>query len=323
MTDDPRSPEGYGHVPVLRDRMVGLLAPALAEPGAILVDGTLGLGGHSAAVLAEIATCRIVGIDRDPQALAQARVRLAPWADRITFVHAVYDALPDVLDELGIPAVQGILFDLGVSSMQLDLAERGFAYAQDAALDMRMDMESDGATAADILNSYSESELTRILRDYGEERYARRIASRIVDARQRQPWTTSAPLVELIRDAIPAPARRTGGNPAKRTFQALRIEVNDELRVLERAIPAALAQLAVGGRLVAMSYHSLEDRIVKRALAPGLHPDVPQGLPIVPEHLKPWLRDLTRGALKADEAEIDANPRSASVRVRAVERIAA
>lgn len=323
MTDDPRSPEGYGHVPVLRDRIVGLLAPALAEPGAILVDGTLGLGGHSAAVLAEIATCRIVGVDRDPHALAIARERLAPWADRITFVHAVYDALPDVLDELGIPAVQGILFDLGVSSMQLDRADRGFAYAQDADLDMRMDAESDAPTAADILNSYSESELTRILRDYGEERYARRIASRIVQARRQRPWTTSAPLVELIRDAIPAPARRTGGNPAKRTFQALRIEVNDELRVLERAIPAALARLAVGGRLVAMSYHSLEDRIVKRAITPGLHPDVPQGLPIIPEHLRPWLLDLTRGALKADEVEIESNPRSASVRVRAVERIAA
>lgn len=323
MADNPLTRDGFGHVPVLRERIVGLLAPALATPGAILVDATLGLGGHSAAVLAQIATCRVVGLDRDPEALAFARERLAPWADRVTLVHAVYDELPDVLDDLGIPRVRGILFDLGVSSMQLDRAERGFAYAADAPLDMRMDPEADTATAAEILNTYPVAELTRILRDYGEERYARRIAERIVAAREEQPWQTSSRLVDLVRDAIPAPARRTGGNPAKRTFQALRIEVNDELRVLERAIPAALDRLEVGGRLVAMSYHSLEDRIVKRALQPGLHPDVPQGLPVVPDHLAPWLSDISRGSVKADEAEIEANPRSASVRVRAVERIAA
>jgi S-adenosyl-methyltransferase MraW len=207
--------------------------------------------------------------------------------------------------------------------MQLDRADRGFAYAQDAPLDMRMDPESDLPTAAQVLNTYPVGELTRILREYGEERYARRIAERIVAAREVQPWMMSARLVDLVRDAIPAPARRTGGNPAKRTFQALRIEVNDELRVLERAIPAGLDKLSPGGRLVVMSYQSLEDRIVKRAMRPGLHPDVPQGLPVVPDHLKPWLRDLTRGAVKADDAEISENPRSASVRVRAVERIAA
>ncbi len=323
MTDDSSSQEGIGHVPVLRDRIVALLAPALQTPGAVLVDATLGLGGHSAAVLAQIATCRLVGLDRDRHALTIAEQRLAPWADRITLVHAIYDELPEVLDDLGIGPVQGILFDLGVSSMQLDRADRGFAYAQDAPLDMRMDPESDLPTAAQVLNTYPVGELTRILREYGEERYARRIAERIVAAREVQPWMMSARLVDLVRDAIPAPARRTGGNPAKRTFQALRIEVNDELRVLERAIPAGLDKLSPGGRLVVMSYQSLEDRIVKRAMRPGLHPDVPQGLPVVPDHLKPWLRDLTRGAVKADDAEISENPRSASVRVRAVERIAA
>lgn len=323
MADAPSTQEGFGHVPVLRDRIVALLAPALDEPGSVLVDATLGLGGHSAAVLAEIATCRVVGLDRDPLALDLARTRLAPWADRITLVHAVYDELPHVLADLGIGPVQGILFDLGVSSMQLDRAERGFAYSQDAPLDMRMDPHRDSVTAAEILNTYPVPELTRILREYGEERYARRIAERIVAAREQEPWVTSARLVELVRQAIPAPARRTGGNPAKRTFQALRIEVNDELGVLERAIPRALDSLDVEGRLVVMSYHSLEDRIVKRALQPGLHPEVPEGLPIVPDHLAPWLRDLTRGSQKADERETSINPRSASVRVRAVERIAA
>lgn len=323
MTDAASTQEGFGHVPVLRDRIVALLAPALSAPGAVLVDATLGLGGHSAAVLAEVATCRVIGLDRDPIALDLAEQRLAPFADRITLVHAVYDALPEVLDDLQIGPVQGILFDLGVSSMQLDRVERGFAYAQDAALDMRMDPHSEVSTAAQILNTYPVGELTRILRDYGEERYARRIAERIVAAREVQPWETSARLVDLVRDAIPAPARRTGGNPAKRTFQALRIEVNDELRVLQRAIPSALESLAVGGRLVVMSYHSLEDRLVKRAMQPGLHPEVPQGLPVVPDHLRPWLRDLVRGSQKADEAEIASNPRAASVRVRAVERIAA
>jgi 16S rRNA (cytosine1402-N4)-methyltransferase len=321
-THTPMEGERIGHVPVLRDRIVGLLAPALAQPGAVLVDATLGLGGHSAAVLAQTSDCRLIGLDRDEQALEIAHKRLSDWADRITLVHAVYDELPEVLADLGIGPVQGILFDLGVSSMQLDRAERGFAYAQDAPLDMRMD-PSVGFTAADILNSYSLNDLTRILREYGEERYARRIAQRIVAARESSPWTTSARLVELVRDAIPAPARRTGGHPAKRTFQALRIEVNDELRVLQRAIPAALDSLDVGGRLIAMSYQSLEDRIVKRALTPGLHPVVPQGLPVIPDYLKPWLRDLTRGSEKADPAEIARNPRAASVRVRAVERIAA
>lgn len=311
------------HVPVMRDRVVALLAPALREPGSVFVDATLGLGGHSAAVLSEVPTCRLVGIDRDTAALEIARERLAPFGDRITLVHAVYDRMPEVLASLGIAEVQGILFDLGVSSMQLDQAERGFAYAQDAPLDMRMDA-SEGMTAADVLNTYSVDDLTRILRTYGEERFARRIAERIVAERDVEPWTTSSRLVDVVRGAIPMKVQRTSpGNPAKRTFQALRIEVNDELGVLERAIPAALGCLSVGGRMVVMSYQSLEDTIVKRVVQAGATTSAPRDLPVVPDSMKPWLRLVTRGAEKASPEEISSNPRSQSVRVRAVERMAA
>jgi len=311
---------GPVHVPVMRDRVVALLAPALTEPGAVFVDATVGLGGHSAAVLESIPTCRLVGLDRDTAALEIAGERLAAWSDRVTLVHAVYDAMPEVLADLGIASVQGILFDLGVSSMQLDESERGFAYAVDAPLDMRMDT-STGLTAADVLNTYSVDDLIRILREYGEERFARRIAERIVAER---PWTTSARLVEVVRESIPMKVQRTSpGNPAKRTFQALRIEVNDELGVLERAIPAALDCLAVGGRMVVMSYQSLEDKIVKQVFTAGASDSAPRDLPVVPDSMKPWLRLITRGAEKASQDEISINPRSQSVRVRAVERVAA
>jgi 16S rRNA (cytosine1402-N4)-methyltransferase len=310
------------HVPVLLDRVIALLAPALHEPGAVLVDATLGLGGHAERALQTFPQMHLLGLDRDREALRLSSERLAPFAERTTLVHAVYDELPDVLGGLGIGHVQGVLFDLGVSSMQLDEAERGFSYAHDAPLDMRMD-QTDGLTAADIVNTYSTAELARVLREYGEERFAGRIADRIVRARTQVPFTTSARLVDLVRDAIPAATRRTGGNPAKRTFQALRVEVNGELDVLRAAIPAALGALAVTGRIVVMSYQSLEDRIVKRALAQGAHPDVPANLPVIPDSMKPWLRLLTRGAETASEAEIDMNPRAASVRVRAAERIAA
>ena len=238
----------------------------------------------------------------------------------MTLVHAVYDELPAVLRDLGLDRVQGILFDLGVSSMQLDEAERGFAYAQDAPLDMRMDQTS-GITAAEVLNTYSAADLTRVLRQYGEEKFASRIAARIVVERKVEPFTTSARLVDLIRSCIPAPARRTGGNPAKRTFQALRIEVNGELDTLRRALPAALESLAIGGRIVVMSYQSLEDRIVKHVLAAGARSSVPVDLPVVPDEYRPWLRLLTRGAEVADAEEIEQNPRAASVRVRAAEKV--
>ncbi len=303
------------HIPVMSERIVALLAPALQAPGAVLVDATLGLGGHSRALLEQCPQARLVGIDRDPAALEVASDRLAPMADRTTLVHAVYDELPAVLRRLGLPSVHGVLFDLGVSSMQLDEAERGFAYSYDAPLDMRMDATAE-LTAADVLNTYPENELARILRVYGEERFARRIAQQVV---ARRPLHTSAELVEVIRAAIPAAAQRTGGHPAKRTFQALRIEVNDELGALERALPAAVDALAVHGRIVVMSYQSLEDRITKRVLAARTVDDVPADLPVPGRG--PELRLLTRGAERPTDRELAANPRSAPARVRAAERL--
>jgi len=308
------------HVPVLLDRVVALLAPALDHEDAVLVDATLGLGGHAEAVLARCELARIVGIDRDTTALAMASERLAPFGGRFTGVHAVYDEIPDVLDDLGLPAVDAVLFDLGVSSLQLDVTERGFAYREDAPLDMRMDGTT-GPTAADVLNTYTAADLSRILRKYGEERFARVIANAVVRSRETTPFTTSARLVELLYDVIPAPARRTGGHPAKRTFQALRMEVNDELATLRRAIPAAIDVLAVGGRVVVESYHSLEDRLVKQAFAAGATSHVPPDMPFVPAGHEPELRLVTRGAERADETETEHNPRAASVRLRAVERV--
>jgi 16S rRNA (cytosine1402-N4)-methyltransferase len=308
------------HVPVLLDRVVALVAPPLQQPGSVLVDATLGLGGHTEAVLTRCPEAHVIGVDRDTHALELAGRRLEPFAGRTTLVHAVYDEIPEVLAELGHDHVDGVLFDLGVSSMQLDVRERGFAYAEDAPLDMRMN-DTEGQTAADVLNTYPVEELARILKWYGEERFARRIAESIVRERDREPFTRSARLVELIREAIPAPARRTGGHPAKRTFQALRIEVNDELSVLRRALPGAIDAIGVGGRVVVMSYHSLEDRLVKQAFVEHTRSDLPPDLPFVPEGHEPPLRQITRGAEKASADEIEQNPRAASVRLRAVERV--
>ena len=309
------------HVPVLLDRVVALLAPALEHEGAVMVDATLGLGGHSEAVLTRSPRTRVIGIDRDPQALAMASERLAPYGDRFTGVHAVYDELPEVLDELGLDHVDAVLFDLGVSSMQLDVRERGFAYAEDAPLDMRMD-KTTGRTAADVLNTYSAADLTRVLREYGEEKFARKIAAAIVREREVEPFTDSARLVELLYAEIPAPARRTGGHPAKRTFQALRMEVNDELAVLRRALPAAIDSIGTGGRVVVESYHSLEDRLVKQAFTAATRSEVPEDLPFIPEGSEPAFRLVTRGSEKASPDEIAENPRAASVRLRAIERVA-
>ncbi len=308
------------HVPVLLDRCVELLAPALAAPDAVLVDVTLGMGGHCEALLTRIPHLRVVGLDRDPQAIALAGARLAPFGERFTAVHAIYDdVLTVVQDVVGHP-VQGLLADLGVSSLQLDEVERGFSYAHDAPLDMRMDATT-GITAAEVLNTYAEAELVRILREYGEERFAQRIARGVLAARGRAPLARTAELVSIVRAAIPAAARQTGGNPAKRTFQALRIEVNGELATLERFLPDALETLAVGGRVVVMSYQSLEDRLVKQALARGARSSAPEGLPVEPATHRPYLELLTRGAEQADGAELEANPRSASVRLRAAERL--
>ncbi|XKJ39286.1 16S rRNA (cytosine(1402)-N(4))-methyltransferase RsmH [Streptomyces sp. 147326] len=308
------------HVPVMLQRCLDLLAPALERPGAVVVDCTLGLGGHSEALLTRFPEARLIGLDRDKEALRLSGERLAPFGDRATLVHAIYADLAEVLDGLGIPAVQGILFDLGVSSMQLDEADRGFAYAQDAPLDMRMD-QTTGISAAEVLNTYAPGELVRILRQYGEEKQAKRIVSAVVRERDKEPFTNSARLVELIRDSLPQAAKRTGGNPAKRTFQALRIEVNGELSGLEKAIPAAVDRIAVGGRIAVLSYHSLEDRLVKQVFAAGAASTAPPGLPVVPEKYQPKLKLLTRGAELPTEEEIAENRRAAPARFRGVERI--
>jgi len=310
------------HVPVLLERVTELLGPALAADGAVLVDATLGLAGHSLALLQAHPGLRLVGLDRDPDARAEAarRIEAAGFADRATLVPAVFDELPDVLDRLGLTEVQGVLFDLGVSSLQLDRPDRGFSYSADAPLDMRMDPEAP-RTAADVVNTYSSGDLTRVLRVYGEERFARRIAAAITRERDREPFTRTGRLAELVRDAIPAATRRTGGHPAKRTFQALRIEVNDELGVLERALPAALDALAVGGRIVVITFHSLEDRIVKQTLAAGAADRTPPGMPVPLPELAPVLRLLTRGGEAPSDAETAGNPRAASARIRAAERI--
>jgi 16S rRNA (cytosine1402-N4)-methyltransferase len=253
-------------------------------------------------------------------ALARSGERLTRFAGRTHLVHAVYDRMPEVLDELGLPGVDGVLFDLGVSSMQLDVAERGFSYSLDAPLDMRMDPDEQ-LTAAQVVNGYPVPQLARVLREYGEERFALRVAQAIDRARRTAPLNSTAQLAELVRNAIPAATRRHGGHPAKRTFQALRIEVNGELDALRRAVPAALDALELGGRIVVLSYHSLEDRIVKQALAALAADSTPAGLPVALADRGPQLRLLTRGGEAAAPAEIDANPRAASVRLRAAERI--
>jgi 16S rRNA (cytosine1402-N4)-methyltransferase len=310
------------HVPVLLDRVTELLAPALSAAGAVLVDCTLGLAGHSLALLGAHPQLRLIGLDRDPDARAEAarRIEAAGHTDRATLVPAVFDELPEVLDRLGIDEVQGVLFDLGVSSLQLDRPTRGFSYSADAPLDMRMD-PSTPRTAADVVNTYSRTELARVLRVYGEERFAARIAAAIERERAREPFTSTARLAEVVRAAIPAATRRTGGHPAKRAFQALRIEVNDELGVLTRALPAAIDALAVGGRVVVITFHSLEDRIVKQTLAAEATDRTPPEMPVpMPEHA-PVLRLVTRGGEAPGADEVAVNPRAASARVRAAERI--
>lgn len=308
------------HVPVLLERVLELLAPALAEPGAVVVDANLGLGGHSEALLAAHPGLHLVGIDRDPFAIDYSTRRLAPYADRISLVHASSDELPEVLARTGHGRIDGVLFDLGVSSPQLDEAGRGFAYSYEAPLDMRMD-STQGLTAEQVVNTYSVGELTRILREYGEERFAPRVAGRIVQERARKGITSTLRLAEIVRDAIPAATRRTGGNPAKRTFQALRIEVNAELSALSAALPAALDALTLGGRAVVLSYHSLEDRLTKQALVARTKDTSPPGLPVPLTAHQPRFRLLTRGAELPTEEEVARNPRAASARLRAAERI--
>ena len=309
-----------GHLPVMVEEVLALFEPALRPRGAILVDATLGRAGHARALLAAHPGLALIGVDTDTQALEESRRLLAPYSDRVTLAHAVYDQIPELLSRRGDQRVQGILFDLGVSSPQLDDPARGFAYSYDAPLDMRMD-QTRALTAAEVLNTYPAGQLARILRDYGEERFARRIADAVVRERARAPLSTTSQLAEIVRDSIPAPARRTGGHPAKRTFQALRIEVNGELDALHAALPGALDRLAVGGRIVVLAYHSLEDRAVKTALATAAADTTPPGLPVPLESARPEFRLLTRGAQRPPAAELARNPRAAPARLRAAERI--
>ncbi|MGV0791030.1 16S rRNA (cytosine(1402)-N(4))-methyltransferase RsmH [Mycolicibacterium sp. XJ1819] len=331
MAQESRNPHDHGHIPVLIDRCVELLKPALTRhspdgAGAVLVDATLGAGGHAERFLTELPGLRLIGLDRDPDALWIAGERLTRFGDRVLLVRTRYDGIASVLADSGSWAgsepllVDGVLFDLGVSSMQLDRSERGFSYAADAPLDMRMDRDAD-LTAAEVVNTYDEKALTRVLRDFGDEKFAGRIAAHIVRRRARQPFSTTGELVELLYQAIPAPARRTGGHPAKRTFQALRIVVNGELDSLRDALPAAMDALAPGGRIVVMAYQSLEDRIVKRQFAAATASRTPTGLPVeLPGH-EPQFVSLTRRAERASAEEIATNPRSASVRLRALEKV--
>mgnify|MGYP001940669933 CR=1 FL=1 len=320
----------HGHVPVMRERMAELLAPAVERFGAqcVLIDGTLGAGGHTEYFLQTFPNARVIGVDRDPHALEQASARLEPFGARFAAVQARFDFVGDaiasgegdIFDTAREAGVAGALFDLGVSSMQLDQEERGFAYRGDAPLDMRMD-PTQGITAAEVLNTYSHGELARILKSYGDERFAGKIASAIVKEREREPFTRAARLVELLYDTIPAATRRTGGHPAKRTFQALRIEVNRELEAVENVVPAIAELLGVGGRAVFMSYQSLEDKIVKAAFAELTASKTPAGLPMELPGTEPAFRAITRGAEKAPAEEIDRNPRAAPVRVRGVEKL--
>ncbi|HEX7322317.1 MAG TPA: 16S rRNA (cytosine(1402)-N(4))-methyltransferase RsmH [Mycobacterium sp.] len=318
----------FGHVPVLAERCVELLTPALTRhrpdgSGAVLVDATVGAGGHAERFLTEFPGLRLIGLDRDPDAIGIAGSRLARFGERVELVQTRYDAIDDVLARSGhdpTGSVDGVLFDLGVSSMQIDRVERGFSYAHDAPLDMRMNPQS-GLTAADIVNTYDEAALTDILRSYGEERFAARIAAWIVRRRAQAPLTSTGDLTSLLYQAIPAAARRTGGHPAKRTFQALRIAVNGELDSLRDAVPATLNALAVAGSVVVLAYQSLEDRIVKQVFAAATASRTPIGLPVELPDDTPRFKSLTRGAEQADAAEVGRNPRAASVRLRAVQRI--
>lgn len=311
------------HVPVALDRCIALLAPSIeAVPNPVVVDATLGMGGHTHELLRRFPQLQVIGIDRDLSAIDIATKNLAEFSSRLTIVHAVYDHISDVLRDLNIPSVDGVLFDLGVSSMQLDFAERGFAYSQEAPLDMRMD-QSSGLSAQEVLDTYSRQDLVRVIRTYGEEKFATKIVDNIIAAREAGTLRTTTDLATIVKESIPAPARRTGGNPAKRTFQALRIEVNNELSVLERALPAATERLAVGGRVVVMAYQSLEDKIVKRYFTEITASRSPLGLPIDLPNSAAHFSLVIRGSEGASAAEIEANPRAASMRLRAAERLVA
>ena len=311
------------HISVMRDTCIDLLTPAISKSETpVVVDATLGLGGHSEALLDSNPNLVLIGIDRDLDAIVKAKNRLVKYENRAIVSHTIFDEITDVVNSFGFKQVDGILFDLGVSSMQLDQSDRGFSYSQDAPLDMRMD-RSTGITASEIVNTYAPGELVRILRTYGEEKFATRIVENIVKERAKAPLNSTAQLATLVKESIPAATRRTGGNPAKRTFQALRIETNDELGAVSRAIPQALELLKVGGRLVVMSFQSLEDRIVKEIFTEATTSGTPRDLPVdLPEFAAKFAL-VVRGSVLPSEAEIAANSRAQSVRLRAIERLAA
>lgn len=310
------------HISVALDKCIDLLTPAINNSTSpVFVDATLGLGGHSFEMLNRFPNLTLIGIDRDTQAIAKASARLSQFGNRVHIAHSVFDCFNEVVKAFGFEKIDAALFDLGVSSMQLDQAERGFSYSQDAPLDMRMD-QSKGITAEEIVNTWSHGDLARILRVYGEEKFAPRIADFIIREREISPITSTATLSALVKSAIPAAARRTGGNPSKRTFQALRIAVNNELEVIESALPQALDLLNVGGRLVVLSFQSLEDRIVKEAFAQVTQSTSPRDLPIeLPGHQAKF-KLIAKGE-SASDTEIAINNRAQSVRIRAVERVAA
>ncbi len=311
------------HVSVMRDECINLLSPAiLSHANPVVIDATLGLGGHTESLLNKFPHVVVIGIDRDTQAIEIASERLSQFGERFISHHSVFDQIANVAKLHGHSRVQGILFDLGVSSLQLDQSERGFSYAHDAELDMRMD-KSQGKTAADIVNSYAPGELVRILRTYGEEKFATRIVESIVKEREKAPLHSTTHLATLVKNAIPAATRRTGGNPAKRTFQALRIETNDELGAITRAIPQALELVDVHARLVVMSFQSLEDRIVKNYFQEATTSGTPQGLPVEIAELAAKFALVFNGSQSPSEKEVQENSRAASVRLRAIERVAA
>ena len=306
-----------GHVSVLLDECIENLS---IRPDGVYVDGTLGMGGHSMEIAKRLSTGRLVAIDRDETAIARSKERLARWTDRITFVHGNFRDLGAILDDLGIDKADGMLFDLGVSSPQLDEGERGFSYMADAPLDMRMD-RSDALTAYTVVNSWPEAELARILRDYGEERYASRIAQRIVRRRTERPVETTQDLVEIIKSAMPAAALREKQHPAKRSFQAIRIAVNDELEAEREMLLTAMDRLSTGGRLCVISFHSLEDRIVKTAIRERENGcTCPKDFPVCVCGFKQTMKTVCK-PITAGEDELKSNPRSRSARLRVAERI--
>ena len=290
------------------------------KPDGIYVDGTLGLGGHSEQIVRRLSAGRLIAIDRDETAIERSRERLAPWQDRITFVHGNFRDLGSILDDAGVDLADGMLFDLGVSSPQLDESERGFSYMSDAPLDMRMD-RSAALTAAGVVNTWSESELARILRDYGEERYAGRIAAAIVRRREKGPIATTLELVDVIKSAMPGAALREKQHPAKRSFQAIRIAVNDELTAEREMLLTAMDRLAAGGRLCVISFHSLEDRIVKTAVRERENGcTCPPDFPVCVCGFQKTMQTVTR-PLTPSEEELRDNPRARSARLRVAERL--